>query len=361
MKKIAMVGFFGWGNFGDELFIKAHQQNLGDKFELFVANDLTKAPYYSRPVEEVVGSADAVLIGGGDLINPMRVSELYWNPAYLAKPTYVYGIGVPNQPFRRETVLARYESFLAHKNCKLVVARDRESYEWLKTNFDLGEKLKWYPDPVCSIDLPPATPPTEKTLGVVMREHRSISEEMDPLFTMMDRARSMGYKLKHLVLATDELGEADYGRAMAIRGDHTDEEIIRSEDLDELCQEISNCSMLFSIKFHGMVVATMYGIPSVAMSGTPKNRNFLRMLKTPELQKTYLSEGLEELIPESPQPIDPALIEYLRKGSKEGYRVLKKQLQRDIDPKLPVKIRRKLRWYKVKARRAIRNWKSKRA
>src|SRR5690625_97050 len=113
MKKIALVGYFGWGNFGDELFLEVHRQQLAVSYELFVAHDLLEAPYFSRPVSEVVDEADAILIGGGDLLNPLRVSELYWQMEYLRKPTFVYGLGVPNQPFRREHVLAVYQDFFA--------------------------------------------------------------------------------------------------------------------------------------------------------------------------------------------------------------------------------------------------------
>lgn len=40
--KIGLVGFFGWGNFGDELFIKAHRQYLGDIATLEPINNLIK-------------------------------------------------------------------------------------------------------------------------------------------------------------------------------------------------------------------------------------------------------------------------------------------------------------------------------
>lgn len=323
-KKIALVGFFGWGNFGDELFLEAHKQYLGDEYELVVANDLTASPYFSRPVSELVEEVDAVLIGGGDLINPVNVSKLYWREEYLDKPTFIFGIGVPNTKRTRKETIEFYRKFMQHENCKLVVARDQESFDWIDKNLQPGEKLTWYPDPVCALQKPSPRPDKEKVLGVVMREHRSLDPDMSNVRELIDRAKEMDYKVRHLVLATKELGEADFGRAQLIA--EPDEEIVRTEDLMALVQEISRCSTLATIKFHGMVVATMYGIPSIAMSVTPKNRNFLRMIERPEMLASYTSDGLASRLSTHPARISKRVRYYLSRESKNGYKRLKAEI-----------------------------------
>lgn len=323
-KKILLVGFFGWGNFGDELFLETHKQQLGDEFELIVANDLTAAPYFSRPVQEIVDEVDAVLIGGGDLINPMNISGLYWCKEFLDKPVFVFGIGVPNTKRQKESTIEYYRDFMQHENCKLVVARDVESHDWLQKNLELDDKLEWYPDPVCSYSLPPRKVDEAKTLGVVMREHRSLDPNMDHLRKMIDTAKSLDYKIKHIVLSNKELGSADLDRAKLIAQD--DEEIFYSEDLNEMCAEISSVSALASIKFHGMVVAAMYGVPSIAMSVTPKNRNFLRMIERPEMLQSYTSEKLYQHISRYPAKISNPTRLWLRRGSKSGYQKLRQAM-----------------------------------
>lgn len=328
MSRIALVGYFGWGNFGDELFVKAHQQYLGKKHELFVANDLLEEPYFSRPVTEIVAEADGVLIGGGDLVNPARVSPLYWDMAWLKKPVFIYGIGVPRQTMQREKVLGHYKEFMSHDNCKLVVARDIESYHWLRDNLQLGDKLTWYPDAVCAMGRPEPHPSKEKVLGVVMREHRSLSQDMGPLREMIDKAKKLDYKIRHLVLATGMLGEADLKRAEMIA--EPGEEIIHSEDLDELCRQIGACSMLATIKFHGMVVATMYGVPSIAMSVTPKNRNFLRVIERPEMLASYTDSALEKRLSYFPSRIPQVVRGQLFRQAKEGYALLNETLDKHL-------------------------------
>lgn len=322
--RVAMIGYFGWGNFGDELFLKVHRQRLESKFELFVGNDLTAEPYFSRSVSDLVVESDAFLIGGGDLLNPMRVSALYWQMDFLEKPVFVYGLGVPNQPFRRENVMEHYRQFMAHENCRLVVARDVESYTWIKENLDPGEKLQWFPDPVCAMNRPEPLPMEQLTLGVVMREHRSLSADMTPVRKMIDHAKVLGYRVKHIVLANKQLGKGDFERAELIAQEG--EEIFVSEDLDEMCREISACSLLATIKFHGLVVATMYGVPAIAMSVTPKNRNFLRMIERPEMLASYTDSGLKDRLSRYPARIHQRVRADLYNRAVAGYQLLEREL-----------------------------------
>ena len=326
MKTIGAVGYFGWGNFGDELFLNAHARALSDRFQVQPVHDLLHEPYFSRPVAEMVGGFDGFLIGGGDLLNPLRVSTLYWRREYLRKPVFVYGIGVPDEPFRREPVLDVYREFLHHDNCKLVVARDVESYEWIRDNLGLDSKLAWYPDPVCALDLPdPDGKATGKILGVVMREHRSLEEDLSSVRRMVDEAKEKGYSIRHLVLANKGLGQADLKRARMIA--KPDEEIHHSEDLHEMCRQISACSMIATIKFHGLVVATMYGVPAVAMSDTAKNRNFLRRIEREEMLCKYTDPQLDERIPHHPARIHSSVTLGLRHQAREGYALLRRAVE----------------------------------
>lgn len=329
-KKIGLVGYFGWGNFGDELFLEAHKQYLSPIYDLEVLHDKLQSPYFKNPIDTYVDKVDAILIGGGDLLNPVRVSDLYWKKEYLKKPVFVYGIGVPNYKWSRANILKEYTDFLTHPNCKLIVVRDVESYNWIKKNIPVEDKLFWFPDAVCAWNRPsvPKVLNKSKTLGIVMRSHRSLTQDLQPLRDMIDHAKSLDYKIKHLVLANLELGKADLEMAKSIARE--DEEIFYSEDLNEMCKEIASCSMLATIKFHGMVVATMYGIPCVAMSVTPKNRNFLKMIERPEMLQSYGSQDLHKHLSYYPAVIHNAVRYKLSKESKQGYELLLKTLNDNI-------------------------------
>ena len=110
---LGIVGFFGHGNYGDELFLSVFEQYFGADFDLRIIPDLPLKPYYSRPVEDKVAEVDAILIGGGDLVRPWGLDERYFNLAYLEKPVFMVGLGVPIRAGMEEKphIAKRYARF----------------------------------------------------------------------------------------------------------------------------------------------------------------------------------------------------------------------------------------------------------
>jgi polysaccharide pyruvyl transferase WcaK-like protein len=283
------VGFFGWGNFGDELFVRTYKQYLGDRFELEVVHDLLAQPYFSQPIDSVVDRYDAFIIGGGDLLIPWQLSGLYWRSEYLAKPVLIVGVGVPTWGGHKPDVVAQLRTFVSHPNVKQIWARDIESRRWIEQHLHPSGEVTHAPDLVCALDLPVAQRRTDPPLlGVVTRFRRGHDvEDYSKLKELCDRAQSYGYGIRQIVLGTMSTGEKDLAIARQLRIDG--KELIHSDDLDVLCRSIGECSMLASMKFHGHVVAAMYGVPSIVLSPTDKSRNFMR-----RLQRTDLLSSLED-------------------------------------------------------------------
>src|SRR5690606_1999795 len=131
-KRIGLVGFFGWGNFGDELFVEVYKRYLGPHFEVSVVHDLLKKPYFSEPVDDVVERYDAFIIGGGDLIIPWQLSGLYRRPEFLRKPTILNSVGVPTWGGYDRSVVMKMREFVNNANVRYISARDEESARWIK-------------------------------------------------------------------------------------------------------------------------------------------------------------------------------------------------------------------------------------
>jgi polysaccharide pyruvyl transferase WcaK-like protein len=328
MKKIGLVGYFGWGNFGDELFVEAHKQHLGSTVKLEPVHDILEEPYFSRDLSEVVKNYDGLLIGGGDLLNPVRISTLYWRKEYLEKPVFITGLGVPNLKWSRQDILQRYRAFFQHKNVKMVIARDPESTKWINEHIQPNVEAKFFPDPVCSLRRPEVEQSKEKLLGVVIRSHRSLTGDLSHLRKLIGVALSQGYKIRHIVLGTKSIGEADYEitKSFAIPG----EEIVYTESLEDQCRAIGECHALASIKFHGLIVATMYGIPTIALSSTPKNKNFLRMIDRLDLSSGYNQEDLHTRMFHYPARIHQIVRAHLYKQSTAGYRELREAIKLEL-------------------------------
>ena len=114
-------------------------------------------------------------------------------------------------------------------------------------------------------------------------------------FIEIELARSMqqkGWRIRHLILGTGSVGERDRANAddLVIEG----KEVFYSEDLDDISRAIGECTALASMKFHGSVVATMYGVPSMVLIPTSKNRSFMRRIGREDLLSVFDDKRLTE-------------------------------------------------------------------
>jgi polysaccharide pyruvyl transferase WcaK-like protein len=320
--KIGLVGYFGWGNFGDELFVEAHKEYLGNEYDLEIVHDKLEAPYFSDRRISELERFDGFLIGGGDLLNPSAVSQLYWRDEYLKKPVFVYGIGVPQPNRKSSPAINHYKKFFSHENVKAIVLRDIESMKYFNAYIQPRVEAVTFPDAVFAMTSPKAVKSDEMLIGIAIRDHRSVVGGYSEVRKAADIAKEYGYKVRIIVMANGVLGEGDLRVAKEFAREG--EEVVYSENLVDICRAIGECHQLISMKFHGMVVASMYSVPSVQLSATPKNKNFLRYIQRLDLQSNYNSEELWTRVPRYPAPIHSILVRKLKRDSMAGYNYLLK-------------------------------------
>lgn len=328
MKKIGLVGFFGWGNFGDELFVEAYRQFLEPHFEVKVVHDLLKKPYFSRPIEEMIGDCDAFVIGGGDLIIPWSLSGLYWREEFLSKPVIVNSVGVPTWGGYDKNVIQKLRNFINHENVHYISARDPESERWIGRHLRC-EKVIEAPDMVCALNLPPASPSEDPVLGIVTRFRRGGEDDYTQVKKLCEKAASHGYRIRQIILGNGLTGEND--RSTADEFDFPDKEIVYSENIWDQCRAIGECTALASMKFHGSVVAAMYGVPSIVLSPTDKSRNFMRRIEREDLLSNLKDPRLADHFSPFMARIPRTSREQLASGAREGLERLKRALH-EIPP-----------------------------
>ncbi|BCW85362.1 hypothetical protein NicSoilE8_30350 [Arthrobacter sp. NicSoilE8] len=316
MARIGLVGFFGWGNYGDELFHRIWERSVGQFHETKVMHDLLQQPYFTRPAAEVVREIDAVVIGGGDLVIPNKISPLYWNRAWLEVPVYISGVGVPTWvKHEAPDVMERMRSFFQHPNVKYISARDIESAEWIRHKLQPTVPVFHHADLAFGSLYPPARKFEKPTVGISLRTHRADS---DPT-VLLDACRQLqqqGYDVLNIVMGTGKTRAADLAVAEAFPLEN--QIIFESEDIDEISSTIGGLDLLISNKFHGTVVATTYGVSSVVLSSTSKSKNIYKRLGRTPLLSSATDENLMDKIRLARMPLSDDAVKTLRLEAFEG-------------------------------------------
>ena len=129
------------------------------------------------------------------------------------------------------------------------------------------------------------------------------------------------------MLATGGTRERDLANAANL--DVPGKVMVSSESLAELSRELGSLRLLLSMKFHGTVVATMQGVPSISLMPTSKSVRYLKALGRPELVSHFAKESLLDLVETLPDPIDPSITRQLRAESVRALQQLRERLVAD--------------------------------
>jgi len=326
--RVGLIGFYGFGNYGDELFVDAFREHLGGHLDIRVLPDLTSSPYFTRPVRKVVRGVDAIIIGGGDLVVPWKLSPLYWNKAYLDRPVYISGVGVA-QLKTTEPSLANVralQEFFRHRNVRYVSARDETSARWIEMHLAPRVPVVRAPDLVCSLTLPGAAP-SEDVLGIVTRHRSGHADDYSVVQELANRAIARGMQVRQIVLGVGITGVKDLKHAGAL--EVPGKQVVHSNRLDDLSRSIGGCRVLATMKFHGTVVASMYGVAPVSMMPTVKSVRYLNALGRPELVSHFSKRSLVDALDPLPDRIDPATIQRLRTESRAALVDLRERILAD--------------------------------
>lgn len=326
--RIGLVGFFGWGNYGDELFHRIWTNSVGSVHETALVHDKLEHPYFSRPADTIIEEFDGVIIGGGDLVIPNKISPLYWNRAWLKKPVYISGVGVPTWiKTEAPDVMERLRHFFQHPNVKYISARDIESAEWIRRKLNPKIEVRSHADLAFSGFYPPAQKFERPTVGISLRTHRADS---DPtvLVNACRQLQSEGYDILNIVMATGRTRAADLKVAQdfPLEGQH----IFESEDIDSISSAIGGVDLLISNKFHGTVVASTYGVSSVVLSSTSKSRNLYRRLGRTPLLSSAADEKLMDKIRLAQMPLSEDSLLAVRQEAFEGVHAVLRAINRDF-------------------------------
>jgi polysaccharide pyruvyl transferase WcaK-like protein len=300
-RKIGLVGYFGYGNFGDELFVDVYKKFFYD-CEVSVLQDNLNSPIYSDKAYEKIGSLDAIIIGGGDLILPKYFATDYFDDHFLQKPIYMHGVGVPLWTGEDPAVVERMARFVQHPNVRHINARDRESADWIRRKLKPSAPIDFSVDMVFSLDFPQVVrDPKKKVFGLVMRKLMPGETHWDNICALCDRARGLGYEIRNIVLGTGKIRDDDL--VGLTEWSYPQAALVDPNDNGALIRQLGACNVIASTKFHGCVVAMAYGIPAITLTTTDKFLNLYRLLERQDLISHFIHDDLVERLPKYPASI----------------------------------------------------------
>jgi polysaccharide pyruvyl transferase WcaK-like protein len=236
------------------------------------------------------------------LLLPKYFASCYFDDHFLQKPIFMHGVGVPLWTGEDPAVVERIARFARHANVRRINARDRESARWISQKLKPSAPIDYSIDMVFSLDFPRVTRDRDKKVfGLIMRKLTPGQTRWDNITSLCERARSLGYEVRNIVLGTgmirdDDLeGLKEWGYPNAI--------LVDPADNAALTREIGACDVIASTKFHGCVVAIAYGIPAITLTTTDKFVNLYRLLEREDLISHFIHGDLTERLPKYPAPI----------------------------------------------------------
>lgn len=281
-----LCGYYGYGNLGDELVLRALVEGLHARIpDLKIAalmgrgeapeGTLRVSRFRPLALIRTLRRSGAVLLGGGTLLQSAtsrRSLSYYLSIIALARyfgiPFGMLAGGVG--PFRSERDKKRCADLL--RGAEFLGLRDAASFALLTQMGQQSERLHLGADPVLTLPLPDLTPDA-RFLTVFPRKGDERNAEFLEGIVGIARAHS----LPVCVAAMDGSEDTDTAaRLVGALGEHG----ICAESCPplnylRLCALLSSSALVLSRRLHALILACRIGVPVLAVSDDPKLHAFL--------------------------------------------------------------------------------------
>ena len=295
--KIALSGYYGFDNAGDEallLAITSSIKAMAPKADFVVfsgnparttASHSLYAVYHKNPwqVCRQLHQCDLLISGGGSIFQDVTSAQSLWYyigvvalAKLLGKPVmfYAQGVGPINLP------LSKWLMRLIANKVNIISVRDRESADLLKQLGVVKPPVLVTADPVFALQPNEGDKravsghlPASPCIGVSVRRWAALEGYQAALAQVLDALADQGYQILFLPMSWPE-DVSESQRVMALmRRPAT----LLNQNLSsgELLAVISQLDMMISMRLHALIFAATQGIRFAGISYDPKVESFL--------------------------------------------------------------------------------------
>lgn len=279
MKKILLVGYYGFGNFGDELMRVSIKEFLLEKnyyvYELLPKNNMNKNSYNRfNPISilKAILKADVIICGGGGVLQDKTSfkSLLYYYLIFrtvllLNKPLIFFGnsFGPFKNYFSRHLIKNLFQ------NKKLYIfARDQVSYKYTKL---FNKNTFLYTDPairkLSEISINNDKNNINHKKAVIIP--RKIKNYIPILFNLKQEGIN---EVIYIPFAPEDKFLAKKLSNFTIKG-------VRTRYSENIIEEITNSKIVITERFHGALISAFFEKPFISINDEKFRRFFWKYSK----------------------------------------------------------------------------------
>lgn len=275
MVKVAISGYYGFKNFGDEAILGVlvnHLKQLKDvDITVFSSDvDYTSKTYSVNSVKrfdlknviKTIRNSDVLISGGGSLLQDVTSlkSVVYYSliialGLLFNKKVIIFAQGVG--PLNKKLSQLIVSNLL--KNCSLVTVRDEKSLALLR-NWGINADLVC--DPIYSLDVVQEF--NENALGVQLREFKTMNYNLLHKLALFIAEKFSDKKIEIFSLQESQDLELckNFENILKTLNPEIKTEIVT----DNIVNRISKLSYLIAMRFHAILVALKCGIKTCAIN-----------------------------------------------------------------------------------------------
>lgn len=306
-KNIAVSGYYGFENFGDEAILKVLVTELKKQeynvtvFSRLPQNTSEKLGVNSvytfsiKDVLKTLKNSDTLISGGGSLLQDSTSlkSLLYYlfvigSALFFKKEVIIFaqGIGPINSK------IGRFLTKTLLKKAKYITVRDEKSLNLLK-EWKLSPDL--VSDPVWSLEVKESV--SMDRVGIQLRSWKTLSQKY---ITKLAESIARNFSDKELYIysfqdALDLELCKNFEAQLKLANPNIKTKLINNLTIDETIQSFSNLNYLIGMRYHACLLALKYGIPTLALSYDEKVEKIAKRFSLP---CSFLNENenIEEMI-----------------------------------------------------------------